>query len=226
MSQSELRCPGQNTMFWKPDDIYDVKCPNCGKAVEFWKDDSKRSCRCGHRFLNPKRNLGCLEYCKYAESCMPEMFEGENLSALYRDRLLAAMRKALKPGDEKLEQCREISELVEEINEAEGGTPKVVIAAAMLANLADSGSEDEARAMLRDLGTEGEVIDQVCRIISGGGDLNGSAEENAMIVWDAMNLFKLLQRRSLLDRPARENLIDRKLHTATGRRMARERLLA
>ena len=78
MEKGDITCPGQNTMFWKPDDIYDVRCPNCDRPVEFWKDDSKRTCDCGHRFLNPKRDLGCLEYCKYAEQCMPEMFEGEN----------------------------------------------------------------------------------------------------------------------------------------------------
>ncbi len=213
-------------MFWKPDDIYDVKCPSCGKPVEFWKDDAKRTCRCGHRFLNPKRNLGCLEYCKYAETCMPEMFEGENLSALYRDRLLAVVRRSLKPENDRLQQCLEIAELAEEINSEEGGEPKVVIAAAMLANLAEPGSEEEACAVLLELGTEGEVIDRVCHILSGGGESNGSAEADGRIVRDAVNLFKLLQRRSLLDRPARESLIEKKLHTATGRRLARERMLA
>jgi hypothetical protein len=72
MSLSDLRCPSQNPMFWKPDDIYDVACPGYGKPVEFWKDDSKRTCGCGQRFSNPKQDLGCLEYCKYAEACMPE----------------------------------------------------------------------------------------------------------------------------------------------------------
>ena len=39
MRKEEFRCPGQNTMFWKPGDIYDVSCPSCGKPVEFWKDE-------------------------------------------------------------------------------------------------------------------------------------------------------------------------------------------
>ena len=123
MQKDEIRCPGQNTMFWKPDDIYDVKCPNCEKPVEFYKDDSKRRCSCGHRFLNPKRDLGCLEYCKYAEECMPEMFQGENLKALYRDRLLVAAKIALRPEDARLQRSQEIAELAEEILDGEGGQP-------------------------------------------------------------------------------------------------------
>ena len=106
MQNDDISCPGQNTMFWKPDDIFDVRCPSCDRPVEFWKDDSKRTCECCHRFLNPKRDLGCLEYCKYAEQCMPEMFEGESLKALYRDRLLVTAKIKMKPDDASLERSQ------------------------------------------------------------------------------------------------------------------------
>lgn len=66
-----LRCPGQDERFWKPDDIFEVKCPSCGKALEFFKDEPKLTCRkCGRTVLNPKINLGCAEWCKYAEQCL------------------------------------------------------------------------------------------------------------------------------------------------------------
>lgn len=65
------RCPGQDLQFWKPEDIYEVDCPNCGSKVEFWKDDVYRRCRkCSHRFRNPKLNLGCAEWCQYAKYCI------------------------------------------------------------------------------------------------------------------------------------------------------------
>ena len=240
MQNDDISCPGQNTMFWKPDDIYDVKCPNCGEPVEFWKDDSKRRCKCGHRFLNPKRDLGCLEYCKYAEQCMPEMFQGENLKALYRDRLLAAAKIALKTKDSRLERSQEMAELAEEILDAEGGQPKVVFAATILGDLvrnsqqqggpSDSSAQKESpsaltRKVLAGLGTEKEVIDEVCQIIEHTIDGTRSEEINHTIVSDAINIINLQEKRSLLDKPALERLIEHRLHTKTGQRLARERLL-
>ena len=238
MQKDEIRCPGQNTLFWKPDDIYDVKCPNCGAPVEFWKDDSKRSCKCGHRFLNPKRDLGCLEYCKYAEDCMPEMFQGENLKALYRDRLLVAARIALKPEDTRLERSQEISELAEEILDGESGQPKVVFAATILGDLVLNSQPQGGQAVLghspsaivtkvlADLGTEKEVIDQVCQIIEHR--INGTSSEdiNHRIVSDALNLGDLVEKKALLEEAAIEKLIENKLITTTGKRLARERLLS
>ncbi len=240
MKEDEISCPGQNTMFWKSDDIYDVKCPSCGTPVEFWKDDSKRTCDCGHRFLNPKRDLGCLEYCKYAEQCMPEMFEGEDLKALYRDRLLVAAKISLKPEDSRLERSQEIAELAEEILDGEGGQPKVVFAATILGNLAlssqpDGGQADSStrgdspsalvRKVLANLGTEKEVIDQACQIIEYR--INGTSSEdvNHKIVSDALTLADFLEKKALLEKAVLERLIEEKLTTKTGRRLARERLL-
>ena len=241
MQKDDISCPGQNTMFWKPDDIYDVRCPNCDRPVEFWKDDSKRTCDCGHRFLNPKRDLGCLEYCRYAEQCMPEMFEGESLKALYRDRLLVTAKIKMKPDDASLERSQKIAELVEEILDEEGGQPKVVFAATILGNLvlnsqahgeqsASSAQGDSpsaiTRKVLADIGTEKEVTDQVCQIIENR--INGTSSEDldSKIVSDALMLADLLDKKALLEEAALERLIDSKIQTETGKRVAREQLLS
>lgn len=240
MQKDDISCPGQNTMFWKPDDIFDVRCPSCDRPVEFWKDDSKRTCECGHRFLNPKRDLGCLEYCKYAEQCMPEMFEGESLKALYRDRLLVTAKIKMKPDDASLERSQKIAELAEEILDAEGGQPKVVFAAAILGNLvlnsqplgeqsASSAQGDSpsaiTRKVLADIGTEKEVTDQVCQIIENR--INGTSSEDldSKIVSDALMLADLLDKKALLEEAALERLVDSKIQTETGKRVAREQLL-
>jgi DNA-directed RNA polymerase subunit RPC12/RpoP len=240
MQKDEIRCPGQNTMFWKPDDIYDVKCPSCGAKVEFWKDDSKRSCKCGHRFLNPKRDLGCLEYCKYAEQCMPDMFQGESLKALYRDRLLVAAKIALKPEDARLKRTQEIAEVAEEILDGEGGQPKVVFAATILGDLVMnsqsqggqgvSSSQGESpmaivTKVLADLGTEKEVIDQVCQIIEDRINGTSSEEINHKIFSDALLVADLSEKKTLLEGKAIERLIDSKIKTETGKNLAREKLL-
>jgi hypothetical protein len=66
-----MKCPGQDMRYWKPGDIFDVPCPECGEIVEFMKDEVQRRCRkCGHRFNNPRIDLGCLEWCQYAERCV------------------------------------------------------------------------------------------------------------------------------------------------------------
>jgi len=209
--------------------------------VEFWKDDSKRTCDCGHRFLNPKRDLGCLEYCKYAEQCMPEMFEGESLKALYRDRLLVTAKIKMKPDDASLERSQKIAELVEEILDEEGGQPKVVFAATILGNLvlnsqahgdqsASSAQGDSpsaiTRKVLADIGTEKEVTDQVCQIIENR--INGTSSEDldSKIVSDALMLADLLDKKALLEEATLERLVDSKIQTETGKRVAREQLLS
>lgn len=65
-----MKCPGQDTRYWKPGDIFDVRCPGCGREVEFFRDDAKRRCRCGLVLVNPKLNLACAEWCQKAEECI------------------------------------------------------------------------------------------------------------------------------------------------------------
>jgi DNA-directed RNA polymerase subunit RPC12/RpoP len=227
MKKEDFRCPGQNTMFWKPGDIYDVSCPNCGKPVEFWKDDAKRTCTCGHRFLNPKRDIGCLEWCKYAETCMPEMFKGENLQAFYRDRLLAAAKKELTPDDKLVAKALDVLEVAEELISAERGEPKVIIASILLHELL--GAQDDRAAVIRkilaDVKTEDEVIDKVCNIIQGTPEETGAGNVNLEIVSDAQNMVRLRERKGLLEKTALERLIEAKLATQTAQQLARERFL-
>ncbi len=75
---SSGRCPGQNTQFWGAEDIFEVTCPSCGQAVEFFKDDAKRTCKkCGKRLFNPRMNFGCANWCPMAKECLgQEKYEG------------------------------------------------------------------------------------------------------------------------------------------------------
>lgn len=79
-----IMCPGQDTQFWKPGDIFEIVCPACGAKVEFFKDDAKRRCPgCGHQFPNPKLNLGCAKWCKFADKCLglnSELHDGKSFS--------------------------------------------------------------------------------------------------------------------------------------------------
>jgi ribosomal protein S27E len=65
-----IRCPGQDQRFWKPEDIFEVQCHGCGSPVEFFKDEPKLKCRkCGQIVANPKIDVGCAEWCQYAQQC-------------------------------------------------------------------------------------------------------------------------------------------------------------
>ena len=63
-------CPGQNTQFWKSDDIFEVTCPHCKAPIEFFKDDVKQKCKCGKVVFNPRLDLGCAVWCPVAADCV------------------------------------------------------------------------------------------------------------------------------------------------------------
>lgn len=46
-------CGTSNTQKWGSNSIYDINCKKCGTAVEFFKDEKKRSCpKCGEKIFN------------------------------------------------------------------------------------------------------------------------------------------------------------------------------
>ncbi|MFU8794496.1 MAG: hypothetical protein ACNA7Z_03880 [Dethiobacteria bacterium] len=65
------KCPGQDMRYWTSDDVYDEKCPKCGEMIEFFKTDIRLRCpNCKTRVANPRFNMGCAEWCAYAEQCL------------------------------------------------------------------------------------------------------------------------------------------------------------
>ena len=63
-------CPGQDTRYWKPEDVFDSPCVHCGYMVEFFKDEATRDCpSCGKENLNPKLDVNCDSWCKSTKEC-------------------------------------------------------------------------------------------------------------------------------------------------------------
>ena len=61
---------------WQPDDVYDVICPYCKAEIEFFKDDSRLNCpSCGKKVRNPKLDLGCAQWCEFADKCLGELID-------------------------------------------------------------------------------------------------------------------------------------------------------
>jgi hypothetical protein len=66
-----IKCPGQDQRYWKPEDIFNVRCPHCGYEIEFWKDEPYRDCPgCKKMVRNPSLDTGCTQWCKYAKDCL------------------------------------------------------------------------------------------------------------------------------------------------------------
>ena len=68
---NRANCPGQDSRFLKAQDITETRCPQCGRAVEFWPDEIVRKCSgCDARLVNPKSSLKCLAWCRHAAQCL------------------------------------------------------------------------------------------------------------------------------------------------------------
>jgi hypothetical protein len=105
----QMKCPGQDTRFWKPEDIFVAECPKCGAEIEFFKDDARRRCAwCGHMFYNPKIALGCVEWCQYAEKCVPDLMKEKKAAQTFKERLAALVHAHLQDSEEiGRASCRE-----------------------------------------------------------------------------------------------------------------------
>ena len=68
-----FKCPGQDSRYWKPNDIFQAPCAHCGQPIEFFKDDLRRKCfSCRKYTVNPRNDLGCAEWCKFGPECLAQ----------------------------------------------------------------------------------------------------------------------------------------------------------
>jgi hypothetical protein len=160
----QIKCPGQDTRHWKPGDIFTTECPKCGAEIEFFKDDTRRRCAwCGHLFYNPKIELGCAEWCQYADKCVPELVKEKQAMQTFKDILVERVKSSLA-GDEKAQERLEAAvKYAGELLRAEGGDPKVVFAAVILTPV----SLSQARELLAELETEPELAADIIGILDG-----------------------------------------------------------
>ena len=77
------KCPGQDMRYWTAEDVNETACPECGEMIEFFKTDIRLRCRnCKTRVANPKFNLGCAQWCAYAEQCLGPAARGLKTKSL------------------------------------------------------------------------------------------------------------------------------------------------
>ena len=112
-----MKCPGQDSRYWRQGAIFEVKCPECGNEMEFFQDDTWRRCsKCGHRLQNPRMNFGCAEYCPYARQCvgnLPAEVLNKGQEAPLKDRMAVAVKKFLRGDFTRIAQAVRTAHYVE-----------------------------------------------------------------------------------------------------------------
>lgn len=194
--ESVMKCPGQDTRYWKPGDIFEAACPSCGALVEFFKDESTRRCKnCGQLAVNPKMDFGCAAYCKYAEECLGELGPDivKKRDDLLKDRVAIEVKRRLNRDFRRIARTMKAARYADEIGRTEKADLPVVLSAAYLAEIgATAGGADEVRAILIGLGARAELVDEVIAVIgeatSGTPD---SRSKNGRIVAEAYALARL-----------------------------------
>lgn len=240
-----MKCPGQDTLYWKPGAIYEVPCPQCGKKVEFFKDDTSRKCPgCQHRFVNPKMDFGCAAYCQYAEQCigtLPEAFLLQQ-EDLLKDRVAIEMKRYFKGDFKRIGHATRVARYAERIGRIEGSNPAVVLCAAYLHDIgiveAEKHGSSEARfqeaegpaiarEILERLGAKPLLVEEVCDIVGHHHHPRADETLNFKVLYDADWIANLEDRKKENDlAPERiDAIISEKFLTAGGREEARRTLI-
>jgi len=239
-----MKCPGTDMKFWKPGDIFDINCPKCGKRVEFFKDEVKRKCRCGHVIVNPKIDFACAEWCPYAEQCVgpvPEEVKAKQKQELRestRERIAFEMKKYFGTDFKRVNHALKVARHAEQILKVEGGNPLVVLGAAYLHDIgiheaekkygSTSGNYQEkegppiAREILTRLEIEKEIVEETCDII---GHHHHPREEESLhfqILYEADWLVNIEEEGLSKDREKLERLVGKVFKTATGKKLAED----
>ncbi len=181
----QIKCPGQDTRFWKPEDIFTVECPKCGAEIEFFKDDTRRRCVwCGHLFYNPKIELGCAEWCQYADKCVPELVKEKQAMQTFKERLAERVKAQLAGDEAGWERTERGVKYATDLLKAEGGDPKVVLAAVLLHRL----DLDRAPEFLAELDTEPEITAAILALLRGEGE---AGDVSTQIFRDVLALLSI-----------------------------------
>lgn len=238
-----MKCPGQDSRYWKPGSIFEANCPKCGQEMEFFKDDTTRRCKgCGYRLLNPKMDFGCASYCQYAEQCLgdlpPELIAQKE--DLLKDRVAIEMKRYFGTDFRRIGHATKVARYAEQIAKGEKGNLAVILPAAYLHDIGIKEAERKyqstaaryqeelgppiAREILIKLGAREELIEEVCDIVGHHHHPREEETTNFKALYDADLIVNLEEnQKEQTSAPERlEQIIDQSFLTDSGRKIARE----
>ncbi len=242
-----MRCPGQDPRFWKFDAIFETPCPNCGSVVEFFKDETRRTCKkCGHKVLNPKMDFGCAAHCKFAEQCFgelpPELIKEKE--DLFKDRIAVEAKRHFMQDFKRIAHAARVARYAEKLAEQEKCDPAVVLSAAYLHEVgsaqeqrqtqgppAPSGGGNGCSApkdILVDLGAGDQLVHEVCRILGLEESDGTELSLNFKVFHDADLIAELEEkhRKEPMEEGALTLIIEREIFTQSGKELATSILLS
>lgn len=234
-----MKCPGQDPRYWTEDVVSDVPCPNCGRAVEFFRDETSARCPdCGSRFRNPNLDLACAEWCAYAEQCLGYAPEKQVPAASGQGgltgRLLQAVKEVFRDRPARLAHALLVFQHAKELVGKEGGDPRVVLAAALLLDVeagedaqgpgeapkVEAQAESAATEILQGIQLDEEVIRRAAGIVDAFRRREAVDTLEFTIVSDADLLARLAERRDRFDRLPAE--LESRLKTSSAKKRAAE----
>ena len=137
------KCPGQDMRYWTSDDIHESKCPECGAMIEFWKTDIRVRCpECKAKVANPKFNLGCAQWCAYAEQCLGPAARGLKTKPL-REILDEEISRLAAASQEDIDAAKALLTKMEEKSSDRGGDMLPMAAATVIYALHERGYIDD-----------------------------------------------------------------------------------
>lgn len=184
-----MQCPGQDNRYWDGEAVFETPCPHCGNILEFFKDDSQRSCRkCGNRILNPRIDFGCAAYCSHAEQCLgsmpPELLARQK--NLFKDKLSIAVRRYLLDREDLYKKACTRTEIAEQLcKEEQRGDMAAVLAATLLLDV------DTPATLLEELKADAEMIQAVTSLLKRQAAGSDTEQASSDIFHDACLLADL-----------------------------------
>ena len=170
-----MKCPGQDTQFWGYGSIFESTCPDCGTTVEFFKDDTMRTCSgCGKRLANPKLDFGCASYCQFADACLgslpPELLaEKRNL---IKERVAVEVKRRCGKDFSRIGRAASLARISEKMVQERANVDMAsLVCAATLSVL----TVEDAQDVLQGIGAPKGLVEEVLGLLKGEQQGDGAA---------------------------------------------------
>ncbi len=217
-----MKCPGQDSRYWKPGAIFEEPCPHCGTMLEFFKDDVSRICKkCGNRIVNPHMDFGCAAYCRHAAKCFgslpPEAVAGRD--ELIKQRIAFEVKKTLGKDFRSIGRSARAAAYAERLAREESGDTAVITAASYLIYV----DTEASREILEHVGAPAEMTDEILDIVSHLNQPGEDGSTNFKVVSDAGLLSRIeAELNSAKTQPGKIDGLVSLLVTGTGEKIAKE----
>jgi putative nucleotidyltransferase with HDIG domain len=184
--------------------------------------------------VNPKIDLGCAQWCQYAEQCLGSI--ALKSMSVIRNNLIEEMKKVFAEDQKRIDHAFAVLNFAEEINAAEGGNPLIVKAAAILHDIgiqqaerkygSSAGKYQEmegpiiAREILAKYDLDKETVEHIIKIIANHHSAKDIDTVEFRCVWDADWLVNFPEEFENKPLDRRKELINKIFRTYKGRQTA------